>query len=175
MKEGKQRQRHLPKKQQQQQEHHQPNEPNGSSFSYRNQFFILFLIILFSILINVLYFQFIYLPQHSQFKTKKQSNEIINYEHVVFPPMNSEYNRAHPPQDTFHDDVYQLDYDKEKEKEQDKKRESKMAIHLAMQMQNEGKLDKAAKIYKYALSLDPDNIEALTHYGEYLELHQQGN
>ena len=109
-------------------------------------------------------------------KSKKQKNAIINYEHVVFPSMNSEYNRARPPQDEIiYDDnnIYQLDY--EKEKELDKKREAKMAIHLAVQMESEGKLDKAAKIYKYALSLDPDNTEALTHYGEYLELHQKGS
>jgi len=176
MKEGKQRQRHVPKQQQ-----NETYQPLSRSFPYRNQLFSFFLIVLFSILINVIYFQIIYLPQQLQFKSKKQSNEIINYEHVVFPSMNSEYNRAHPQQDSIHDDVYQLDYDKEKEKEkekeleEDKKRESKMAIHLAMQMQSEGKLDKAAKIYNYALSLDPDNIEALTNYGEYLELHQKGN
>ena len=40
-------------------------------------------------------------------------------------------------------------------------------------MENEGKLVKAEKIYKYALSLDPRNLDALTHYGEYLEYHKK--
>lgn len=48
-----------------------------------------------------------------------------------------------------------------------------MALNLALSMLKEGKYDKAAKIYKYALSLDPKNIEALTSYGEYLELHKK--
>lgn len=48
-----------------------------------------------------------------------------------------------------------------------------MALNLALSMQREGKFEKAAKIYKYALSLDPKNVEALTSYGEYLELHQK--
>lgn len=48
-----------------------------------------------------------------------------------------------------------------------------MALGLALNMQNEGKLEKAGRIYNYALSLDPKNTDALTSYGEYLELHKQ--
>ena len=51
--------------------------------------------------------------------------------------------------------------------------ESKVALNLAINMIREGKHEKASKIYKYALSLDPHNIDALTSYGEYLELHKK--
>jgi tetratricopeptide (TPR) repeat protein len=47
-----------------------------------------------------------------------------------------------------------------------------MALSLALNMQSEGKLDKADKIYTHALSLDPQNADALTSYGEYLEVHK---
>lgn len=40
-------------------------------------------------------------------------------------------------------------------------------------MENEGKYEKAEKLYQYALSIDPKNIDALTHYGEYLERHKK--
>ena len=48
-----------------------------------------------------------------------------------------------------------------------------MALGIARNMQEEGKMDKAAKIYTYALSLDPQNTDALTSYGEYLEKHKK--
>ena len=48
-----------------------------------------------------------------------------------------------------------------------------MALGLALNMQNAGKLDKAGRIYNYALSLDPKNTDTLTSYGEYLELHKK--
>ena len=48
-----------------------------------------------------------------------------------------------------------------------------MALNLALTMYKEGKYEKAAKIYKYALSLDPNNYDALTSYGEYLENHKK--
>ena len=48
-----------------------------------------------------------------------------------------------------------------------------MALNLAINMIKEGKHEKASKIYKYALSLDPQNTDALTSYGEYLELHKK--
>jgi Tfp pilus assembly protein PilF len=55
----------------------------------------------------------------------------------------------------------------------DRREESKMALKIAIQMQKRGKLNKASKIFKYALSLDPRNPELLTSYGEYLELHKK--
>ena len=48
-----------------------------------------------------------------------------------------------------------------------------MALNLALNMQKAGKFEKAAKIYKYALSLDPQNTDTLISYGEYLELHKK--
>ncbi|MFO0001118.1 MAG: tetratricopeptide repeat protein, partial [bacterium] len=42
-----------------------------------------------------------------------------------------------------------------------------------LNMIKEGKHEKASKIYKHALSLDPQNTDALTSYGEYLELHKK--
>ena len=51
--------------------------------------------------------------------------------------------------------------------------ESKAALNLAISMIKEGKFDKASRIYKHALSLDPTNTDILTSYGEYLELHKK--
>ena len=56
---------------------------------------------------------------------------------------------------------------------QNKENEAQMALNLAFNMQNEGKYEKAAKIYKYALSLNPKNIEALTSLGEFFEIHKK--
>jgi Fic family protein len=156
---------------QQQQQQHQHN--NKCS----NQLYTLFLIILFSILINIIYFHFIYKP-NIQSQQKQQKMRIKNYDHIVFPSLidhnRNNQNLEDEQQQQSETTINQIDYDSSSKQDQDnKKHESKMAINLALQMQNEGKLDKAAKIYKYALSLDPDNIEALTFYGEYLELHKK--
>lgn len=48
-----------------------------------------------------------------------------------------------------------------------------MALSVAKKMLNTGKLDKAAKIYRRVLELDPSNVDALFSYGEYLEKHQK--
>lgn len=48
-----------------------------------------------------------------------------------------------------------------------------MALKLALNMQKHGKPNKASKIFKYAISLDPRNPELLTAYGEYLETHKK--
>jgi Fic family protein len=48
-----------------------------------------------------------------------------------------------------------------------------MALHVALNFLNEGKYQKAARIYKYALRLDPKNIDALNAYAEFLELHKK--
>lgn len=54
-----------------------------------------------------------------------------------------------------------------------RQKESRMALKLALHMQSSGKPNKAAKIFKYALSLDPRNPDLLTAYGEYLERHKK--
>ncbi len=48
-----------------------------------------------------------------------------------------------------------------------------MALHVALNFLSEGKYQKAARIYKYALRLDPRNTAALTAYAEFLELHKK--
>jgi Fic family protein len=53
-----------------------------------------------------------------------------------------------------------------------KQLEVKMALNLAITMANEGKYDKASKIFKHALCLDPKNADVLTSYGEFLETHK---
>lgn len=160
-----------------------PNDSNQKhskqTSNHWNQCFTLILVVFVSILINVFYFQFIYLPNNNIIAKQKLFNH-INYDHVVFPPM-IDHNTRHKAEETNSDEdlisnIYQIDYDSDenvKQNELDKKREAHMAVNLALSMQNEGKIDKAAKIYKYALSLDPNNIEALTFYGEYLELHKK--
>ena len=40
-------------------------------------------------------------------------------------------------------------------------------------MENNGKYDKAEKLYQYALSIDPKNTDVLTQYGEYIERHKK--
>lgn len=49
-----------------------------------------------------------------------------------------------------------------------------MALKLALSMQKQGKPNKASKILKFALSMDPDNPELLAAYGEHLE-HYKNN
>ncbi len=53
------------------------------------------------------------------------------------------------------------------------RREAAIAVNIAKTMEAEGKMEKAEKIYKYALSLDPKNLDALNHYGEYLEYYKK--
>ena len=53
-----------------------------------------------------------------------------------------------------------------------KRKDAEMALRVAMSLLSERKYEKASRVYKYALSLDPDNTDALTGYGEYLELHK---
>jgi Fic family protein len=48
-----------------------------------------------------------------------------------------------------------------------------MALNVALNFLKEGKYQKASRIYKYALRLDPRNIEALTSYAEFLELYKK--
>jgi Fic family protein len=48
-----------------------------------------------------------------------------------------------------------------------------MALGVTINFLKEGKFKKAAKIYQYALRLDPQNTAALTAYAEYLELYQK--
>lgn len=50
-----------------------------------------------------------------------------------------------------------------------RRKESQMALKLALSMQKAGKPNKASKVLKFALSMDPDNPELLAAYGEHLE------
>jgi Fic family protein len=40
-------------------------------------------------------------------------------------------------------------------------------------MENSGKYEKAERLYQYAMKIDPQNTEVLTHYGEYIERHKK--
>ncbi|CAF0927013.1 unnamed protein product [Brachionus calyciflorus] len=115
--------------------------------------------------------------------------EIKSYDHVFFGSIDDKYyasqtesnnnenlsNRKEQQTETSFDDslLFQIDKNNQKEAAEKKRYESKMALSLAKSMQESGKLDKAGKIYRYALDLDPENVEALTLYGEYLELYKK--
>lgn len=55
----------------------------------------------------------------------------------------------------------------------DKRHESNMAVNVAQTFASEGKYNKASRIFKYALRLDPLNTDALTAYAEFLEHHKK--
>lgn len=45
------------------------------------------------------------------------------------------------------------------------------ALNVALDLQEQGKKDRAMKIFQHALALDPSHADILTAYGEFLELH----
>ena len=45
------------------------------------------------------------------------------------------------------------------------------ALNIALDLQEQGKKDRAMKIFQHALALDPSHVDILTAYGEFLELH----
>lgn len=46
-------------------------------------------------------------------------------------------------------------------------------MNLALDMQAQGKNEKAVKLYQHALALDPQHADILTAYGEFLEVHEK--
>lgn len=54
----------------------------------------------------------------------------------------------------------------------DVQREAVAAMNLALDMEAQGKYDKARKLYHHALKLDPNRVEILTAFGEYLEKYE---
>lgn len=54
----------------------------------------------------------------------------------------------------------------------DVQREAVAAMNLALDMEAQGKYDKARKLYHHALKLDPNHVEILTAFGEYLEKYE---
>jgi len=115
-----------------------------------------------------------------------------NYDHIAFPSLTDEGNQqAHSIQqqqeyslinseslnnlieENLHStSLEQIEAENQKNLIK-KQHEAKMALNLALNMQKAGKFEKAAKIYKYALSLDPQNTDTLVSYGEYLELYKK--
>ncbi|GAB6030855.1 hypothetical protein CHUAL_007692 [Chamberlinius hualienensis] len=47
--------------------------------------------------------------------------------------------------------------------------EALASLRLALEMRNEGKEDKAMKLFRQAFALDPTHPDVLNHYGEFLE------
>jgi Tfp pilus assembly protein PilF len=52
----------------------------------------------------------------------------------------------------------------------DVKKEAVAALNVALDLQEKGKMDRAAKVFQHALKLDPSHADILTAYGEFLEL-----
>lgn len=50
-------------------------------------------------------------------------------------------------------------------------KEAVIAMNLALDMEAQGKRDKALKLYQHAINLDPLHVDILTAYGEFLEKH----
>lgn len=55
----------------------------------------------------------------------------------------------------------------------DIQKEAVAAMNLALDMEAQGKYEKARKLYHHALKLDPTHVEILTAFGEYLEKFEQ--
>ena len=53
----------------------------------------------------------------------------------------------------------------------DVKKEAVAAMNVALQLQNQGKTEKAMKIFQHAVALDPSHADILTAFGEFLEIH----
>ncbi|XP_033100038.1 protein adenylyltransferase FICD-like [Anneissia japonica] len=51
----------------------------------------------------------------------------------------------------------------------DIKGESLAALHQALDAKLQGRTEKAHKLFQHALALDPNHVEALTEYGEFIE------
>ena len=51
------------------------------------------------------------------------------------------------------------------------KKEAVAALNVALDLQQQGKKERAMKIFQHALALDPSHADILTAYGEFLELH----
>jgi Fic family protein len=97
----------------------------------------------------------------------RSTNELVDSQHASSAQSAKASNEL---KETFTERPLESILNKENLNEQEKRTESRMALSLAKKMIHEGKEDKAAKLYKYALDLDPKNGEALTSYGEFLEL-----
>jgi tetratricopeptide (TPR) repeat protein len=190
----------------------QNNDRNQSSFrkflsflQSLRQFFKFSVIIVISILINSLYFNFYYLPSlnhynsinnnnnhhesisndqkaklpyiKTPFESYNQKFDVKSYDHVAFASFDN-FKHSNENNDFLSRSLLDTigitdESTKNIEQTQEKRRESQMALNIALTMYKEGKFEKAAKIYKYALSLDPNNYDALTSYGEYLENHKK--
>ena len=55
----------------------------------------------------------------------------------------------------------------------DLQREAVAAMNLALDMEAQGKHEKAMKLFQHALNLDPSHADILTSYGEFLEFHEK--
>ncbi|XP_052268317.1 protein adenylyltransferase FICD-like [Dreissena polymorpha] len=55
----------------------------------------------------------------------------------------------------------------------DLQKEAVAAMNLALDMEAQGKHEKAMKLFKHAINLDPSHADILTAYGEFLEFHEK--
>lgn len=53
------------------------------------------------------------------------------------------------------------------------KKEAVAALNVALDLQEQGKTERAMKIFQHAIALDPSHADILTAYGEFLELYMK--
>ncbi|XP_005109027.1 protein adenylyltransferase FICD [Aplysia californica] len=72
---------------------------------------------------------------------------------------------------TFYDTSISIRYKQRFPAGKDVKREAVAAMNIALDLQNQGKTEKAMKIFQHAVALDPSHSDILTAFGEFLEWH----
>ncbi|XP_041367292.1 protein adenylyltransferase FICD-like [Gigantopelta aegis] len=55
----------------------------------------------------------------------------------------------------------------------DVKREAVAALNIALDLQEQGKSERAQKVFQHALSLDPSHADILTAFGEFIEIFEK--
>ena len=55
----------------------------------------------------------------------------------------------------------------------DVKREAVAALNIAIDLQEQGKSERAQKVFQHAMSLDPSHADILTAFGEFIEIFEK--
>ncbi|CAG5126444.1 unnamed protein product [Candidula unifasciata] len=76
-----------------------------------------------------------------------------------------------PKQDSFYDTSLSVRYKQRFTTSKDVTREAVAAMNIALDLQNQGKAEKAMKVFQHAVALDPSHADILTAFGEFLEWH----
>ncbi|BFZ04876.1 hypothetical protein BsWGS_07915 [Bradybaena similaris] len=74
-------------------------------------------------------------------------------------------------QDSFYDTSVSVRYKQRFTASKDVTREAVAAMNIALDLQNQGKTEKALKVFQHAMALDPSHADILTAFGEFLEWH----